>query len=60
MSVTLNEIMREIKLLRQEIQELKEMLIMEAQPEEDEIASIENYEDRKKKGDVSFKPLEAI
>ncbi len=49
MSTTLNEILNEVRLLRKEIRELKDMLIPEVQPEEDEVASIEDYERRKRR-----------
>ncbi len=49
-----------LKLLRQEIRELRDMLIPEVQLAEDEVISIEDYERRKRKGNVKFTPLEAI
>ena len=52
MNATLTEILNEIKLLRKEIRELKKMLIPEVQPEEDEVVAIEDYEKRKRSGDV--------
>ncbi|WP_457555717.1 hypothetical protein [Candidatus Pyrohabitans sp.] len=60
MSATLTEILNEIKLLRKEIRELKDMLIPEVQPEEDEVVAIEDYERRKRSGDVELTPLEGI
>ena len=60
MSATLTEILNEIKLLRKEIRELKNMLIPEVQPEEDEVVAIEDYERRKRSGDVELTPLEGI
>ena len=60
MNATLTEILNEIKLLRKEIRELKNMLIPEVQPEEDEVVAIEDYERRKRSGDVELTPLEGI
>lgn len=60
MSVTLDEILKEIKLLRREVHELKGVLIPEVVPEEEEIRSIEDYEKRKREGKVKFTPLEAV
>jgi len=60
MSATLSDILNELRLLRKEIRELKDMLIPEVQPEEDEIESIEDFERRKREGDVKFTSLEAI
>jgi hypothetical protein len=60
MSATLEDILEEIKLLRQELRDLRDTIIPVAQPTKEEIEAIEDYEKREREGKLKFTPLEAI
>ena len=53
LSQVLEEIYKEIKLLRREVEELKEILIPEIKPSSDEVAAVEAGRAEYKKGEYS-------
>ncbi|ATZ60879.2 MAG: hypothetical protein BME93_01720 [Methanosarcinales archaeon Met12] len=58
MNATMNDVLREIKSLREELHELKDILIPEVEPEQEEIEAIERGRAEYKKGDfVKFQNL---
>jgi len=61
MEVTLKTIYKELLSLKKEVAALRESIFAEeAEPLEDEVKSIKEYEKRKKVGDVEFSVLEEV
>ncbi len=60
MAATLESIYRELKLLRADVQELKNLLVPEVEPEDDEIEAIHEGEKEFKSGEYTpWKKLKA-
>jgi hypothetical protein len=53
LSQVLNEIYKEVKFLRRELEELKEILIPEVKPDSDEVAAVETGRAEFRKGHFS-------
>ncbi len=51
MNATMDDVLKEVKILREEIHELKDLLIPEAEPEQEEIDAIEKGRAEYKKGE---------
>jgi len=51
MNATMDDVLKEVKILREEIHELKDLLIPEAEPEQEEIEAIEKGRAEYKKGE---------
>jgi len=51
MNDTIEDVLKEIKLLRKEFHELKDILIPEVEPEQEEIEAIERGREEYKKGE---------
>ena len=62
--ITLDEIYREIKLVRERMERLEELveerLIGSEEPTADEVKAIEEYQESKRKGDLKLIPLSEV
>ena len=63
-TITLDEVYREIKLVRERMERLEELveerLIGSEEPTADEVKAIEEYQESKRKGDLKLIPLSEV